>query len=175
MEIYLIQHGEAVPEAENPERPLSKKGNEEAERVAEALGKVGIRAKFVMHSGKLRAKQTAEIFAKHFQGEMRGMLGLSPNDNPKIAKEFILSAKEPIALVGHMPHLSRLASLLITQNPEPETVRFHMGGAVCLEKDEKDGKWRLNWALTPEITPFPVKELFPGGNARRSKRAREGR
>ncbi|MCI0503309.1 phosphohistidine phosphatase SixA [Candidatus Micrarchaeota archaeon] len=175
MEFYLIQHADAKPEEEDPERPLSDKGKEEAERVAEALGKVGIRAKHIMHSGKLRAQQTAEIFAKHFgPSEVREMLGLKPNDNPLVAKTFLESAREPVALVGHMPHLSKLASLLITGNPEQETIQFHMGGAVCLSKDEKgekDNKWRLKWAVTPEITPFPIKELFPMGSERRNRAA----
>jgi phosphohistidine phosphatase len=57
MEIYLVQHAEAKSEEEDAQRPLSDKGKEESERVAEALGKVGIRAKHIMHSGKLRAKR----------------------------------------------------------------------------------------------------------------------
>jgi phosphohistidine phosphatase len=164
MEIYLVQHAEAKSEEEDPGRPLSDKGKEEADRVAKTLGTVGIRAAHIMHSGKLRAKQTAEIFSKHFgPSEVREMLGLAPNDNPLMAKTFLESAREPVMLVGHMPHLSKLASLLITGNPEQETVQFSMGGAVCLIKDEK---WRVKWAITPEITPFPIKELFPMGSRR---------
>lgn len=167
MEIYLVQHAEAKSEQEDPERPLTGKGMKEAERIAETLEKVGVKAKHIMHSGKLRAKQTAEIFAKHLGTiETREMLGLSPNDNPIMAKTFLESAKEPVMLVGHMPHLSKLASMLITQNPEQETIRFQMGGVVCLEKDEKDGKWRIKWLITPEITPMPIKQLFPMGSRR---------
>jgi phosphohistidine phosphatase len=96
------------------------------------------------------------------------MLGLAPNDNPIMAKEFLESAKEPVMVVGHMPHLSKLASLLITGNPEQDTIQFHMGGVVCLEKSDK---WRVKWAMTPEITPFPIKELFPRGQDRRDRAA----
>lgn len=161
MEVYLVQHGEAKGEGEDPLRPLSEKGRQEAQRVAEALGKVGIRTPHIMHSGKLRARQTAEIFAESLgPSEVREMIGLAPNDNPEAAESFLEGAKEPIMLVGHLPHLSRLASLLITGNTEPETVSFRMGGAVCMEKE---GKWMLKWAMTPEITPYPVKELFPRG------------
>jgi phosphohistidine phosphatase len=167
MEIYLVQHGDAKSEEEDVQRPLSDKGKEETGRVAEALGKVGIRAKHIMHSGKLRAKETAEIYSKHFgPSEAREMLGLAPNDNPIMAKEFLESAKEPVMLVGHMPHLSKLASLLITGNPDQDTIQFHMGGVVCLEKDVK---WRVKWAVTPEIIPFPIKELFPRGKDRKSR------
>jgi phosphohistidine phosphatase len=164
MEIYLVQHADAKPKEQDHERPLNEKGEEEAERVAEGLGKVGIRAKTIMHSGKLRAKQTAEIFARHVgPSEVEEMPGIAPLDGPEAAREFLESAKEPVMIVGHLPHLSRLASLLIIQNPEHETVAFRMGGALCLEGEA--GAWKVKWMLTPEITPFPIKELFPRGNS----------
>jgi len=168
MEVYLVQHGEANDEKEDAEKPLTDKGVKDVQRVAGELEKVGIKAPHIMHSGKTRARQTAEIFSRSLgPSEVREMLGLSPNDNPKMAKEFLESAKSPVMVVGHLPHLSKLASLMITGSPEPETVRFQMGGVVCLEKGEK---WVLKWALTPQITPIPIKELFPMG-ARRDRAA----
>jgi phosphohistidine phosphatase len=164
MEIYLVQHAEAKSEEEDAQRPLTEKGTKEAGRVAEGLEKAGIKAPHIMHSGKLRAKQTAEIFSNHMGPSIvREMLGLQPNDNPLIAKTFLESAKEPVMLVGHMPHLTKLASLLLTGNSDHEMVDFQKGGVVCLEKTEK---WVLKWVLTPEITPIPIKQLFPMGSRR---------
>ncbi|MFN7990834.1 MAG: phosphohistidine phosphatase SixA [Candidatus Micrarchaeia archaeon] len=155
--IYLVQHGET--DDSDPARPLSAKGKEEAERVAKALGTVGLRAKTIMHSGKLRARQTAEIFSASFgQSAVMEMPGLAPNDEPGIAKAFIEKAEEPLMLVGHMPHLSKLASLLVTGKQDQEIIRFRMGGVVCLSRDNG---WKILWALTPEITPFRVEKLFP--------------
>jgi len=53
-------------------------------------------------------------------------------------------------LVGHLPHLSRLASRLICGDEERKVVSFQMGGVVCLERDA-EGNWSVRWALTPEL------------------------
>ena len=58
--------------------------------------------------------------------------------------------------VGHLPHLQRLASLLITQEPEQNPVAFHNSGVACLERN-KDHSWSLRWAITPQLNgPTPV-------------------
>ncbi len=147
MEVYLVQHGEAN---NDEEKALSEKGRKEAEKVAAALAKAGVKPAYIMHSSKLRAKQTAEVFASALKpaGGAREMLGLAPTDNPRMAREFLESAREPVMLVGHLPHLSRLSALLLINNPELEMVRFRMAGVVCMEKEEK---WKVKWFLTPEI------------------------
>ncbi len=53
-------------------------------------------------------------------------------------------------LVGHLPHLSKLAGLLLTGSPDIEPIKFRMAGVLCLERDVK-GKWALLWMLTPEL------------------------
>jgi phosphohistidine phosphatase len=55
MELYLAQHGEAKPEAEDPERPLTERGSEAARRLAAWAAQVGVRAAQIRHSGKRRA------------------------------------------------------------------------------------------------------------------------
>jgi phosphohistidine phosphatase len=147
MEAYLVQHGEANSDEE---KALSEKGRKDAERVAAALARAGVGPAYIMHSNKLRAKQTAEIFAAALKphGGAREMLGLAPTDNPKMAKEFLESAKEPVMLVGHLPHLARLSSLLLTGNADEETIKFKMAGVVCLVREER---WKIKWVLTPEL------------------------
>ena len=45
-----------------------------------------------------------------------------------------------IMLVGNLPHLSRLVSLLLTGNPEIEVVRFRNAGIVCLTTKRRSGR-----------------------------------
>ncbi len=148
MEIYLVQHGEAKSEAEDPERPLSERGKKEAGKVARRLAESGIRPDEVFHSQKLRAKQTADIFSSALRSRSLEMQGLKPNDDPAIARDFVEGQDRSVMLVGHMPHPSKLASLLITGNPAQETVSFRMGARVCLVKEVR---WRVKWILTPEL------------------------
>ncbi len=52
-------------------------------------------------------------------------------------------------LVGHLPHLGRLASSLLVGEPEREIIRFRNSAIVCLVKSESG--WLLQWILTPEM------------------------
>jgi phosphohistidine phosphatase len=77
------------------------------------------------------------------------MDGLAPADDPGRAKSEVEAAREPLMLVGHLPHLSRLASLLLVGDPGREIIRFRNGAIVCLVQGE--GRWLLQWVLTPEF------------------------
>lgn len=150
MMIYLVQHGEARPEEEDPERPLSDKGRAEVEKVAKSLKKsLKIGPSRIVHSPKLRAKQTAEILSSILNAPAEEIEGIKPLDDPNIAKELVESgSNDGIMVVGHLPHLDKLSSLLITGDENAGIVRFRMGGVVCLEKEEK---WKVKWMLTPDL------------------------
>ena len=82
MRLYLVQHGDAVPEQLDLERTLSAAGQREVGAVARLLASTGARAVRVAHSGKLRAQQTAELLATALApGTVPEiMTGLNPND-----------------------------------------------------------------------------------------------
>ncbi len=151
MHLYLVQHGEATPEAEDPSRPLTERGREEVRRAAERAAALGIQVAEIRHSGKLRARQTAEILAERLSPPrgVREMEGLGPTDDPWLAHRAVESAREPVMLVGHLPHLGRLASALLTGDYRRDIIQFRMGAIVCLINVE--GRWLLQWVLTPEI------------------------
>jgi phosphohistidine phosphatase len=150
--LYLVQHGEAATEAEDPARPLTERGRREVARVARTVARLGLGVAVVAHSGKLRARQTAELLAAALRPapNLVERAGLGPNDDPGDARRFAEEASAPTMLVGHLPHLSRLASLLLVGDPAREVIAFRMGGIVCLSR--REGRWRLSWALTPQIT-----------------------
>lgn len=145
----MVQHAEAKPEEEDPARPLSKKGEEEAVKVAKFLAKF-VRVSKILHSGKLRALQTAKILAEELlPTEMREALGLTPLDDPLPWVEELKRTEEDLMLVGHMPHLGKLASLLLSGEEGRVKLGFKPGTVVCLEKEGE--KWVLKWMLSPEI------------------------
>ena len=57
MDVYLMQHGEARPESEDPERPLTDAGRATVERVAGRAANAGVRIERCVHSGKRRARR----------------------------------------------------------------------------------------------------------------------
>ena len=150
MDFYLVRHGEAKAETEDPRRPLSDRGRREVEEVARAAAAKGIRALAILHSDKLRAKETAEILARYLSpiGGVRETKGLGPQDDPLVAKAELEAAADSLMLVGHLPHLGRLASLLLTGDSEKGSVDFPPAGLVCLSHQE--GRWEMRWALGPE-------------------------
>ena len=153
MEVYLVRHGEATSEAEDPLRPLSQRGRLEVTRVARAAARAGVSVGIVCHSGKLRARQTAEILAEHLEPGKgtSAIAGLAPHDDPEAARRLIEQATEPVVLVGHLPHLSRLVSLLLVGEPGREIVTLHAGGIAALGR--REAGWRLLWLMSPEIVP----------------------
>jgi len=151
MQIYLVQHGEARAEAEDPARPLTDRGREEVQRVARHAAIMGLPVAEILHSGRLRAQQTAAILAEHLWPSrgVREVDHMAPHDDPGAARAGVETAREPLMLVGHLPHLSQLASLLLVGDPGREILRFRNGAIVCLARVAP--VWRLHWILTPEM------------------------
>jgi phosphohistidine phosphatase len=149
MNMYLVRHGEAVSAELDPERPLTRAGREEVERVAQMAAAKNIQVAAVFHSGILRAKQTAEILAGHLRltDKVQQLSGLLPQDDPAIAKAELQTAEQPLMLVGHLPHIGRLAALLISGTAESEVVGFAPATVVCCRQG--GSKWQIAWALTP--------------------------
>lgn len=152
MHLYLVQHADARPKEEDPERPLSDKGQADIRKVAAFLSEhSAVRVGLILHSGKLRAQQTAETLAEHLHpGSVTATDGLSPLDDPAIWAGRLAETDEDLMLVGHLPHMSKLAARLLIQNDERTVVQFQMGGVVCLRRDEV-GAWSLRWMMVPEL------------------------
>lgn len=151
MEIYLVRHGEAESELVEPTQPLRERGRADVTRAARHVARIKVSAAEIRHSTKLRAKQTAEILAAHLN-PVHGLLEadyLEPGADPGKAQAAVETATDPLMLVGHLPHLARLASLLLVGDPSREVVRFQPGAVARLERTERG--WVLGWMLTPEI------------------------
>jgi phosphohistidine phosphatase len=149
MDFFLVRHGEAKPEHENPRRPLTDQGRKDVERVARAAAAKKITVAEILHSDKLRAGETAEILARYLSPRtVRQIARLAPEDDPLIAKAELETADRPLMLVGHLPHLGRLASLLVTGNEEKKVVDFPAAAMACLSYSA--GIWKVRWILAPE-------------------------
>jgi len=151
MHCYLMRHGEAKTEGEEPARSLSERGREEVRLVALHAAAAGVQVAEILHSGKLRARQTAEILADYLRPQRgtREIEGLGPNDDPEKAKAELEAASEPLMIVGHLPHLSLLASALILGGSKTDLIQLGSGAMVCLVRTKE--AFLLEWLLTPEL------------------------
>jgi phosphohistidine phosphatase len=152
MFLYLVQHGDAKREEEDPLRPLSARGIEDVKKVASFISRLEITAEEILHSGKLRAKQTAEILSDSLliTKGISETKDLAPLDDPVIWSETLKLRTHSLMLVGHLPHLGRLSSLILSGDKERSIISFKMGGVVCMKRDDA-GIWTLQWMITPEI------------------------
>lgn len=149
--VVLVRHGDAVDKSVDPARPLSDLGRAHAEAVAERLCGARLGLLEVRHSGKLRALETAEIFARHLDlgAGLREAQGLAPNDPVEPVVELLDSERRSVMLVGHLPFMGRLASRLLVGDPGRLPVRFADAAALTLGR-VKEG-WVLFGLLSHEV------------------------
>jgi phosphohistidine phosphatase len=155
MKLYLVQHGEAKPKAQDPERPLTAQGQDDVERVAAFARRAGVEIHQIRHSGTRRAEETATILGKHLEPAdgVVAIEGLAPTGDVRRVAEFLGRETRPFMFVGHRPFMDRLAGLLVAGDKECAAVRFAQGGIVCLERDPETRAWVVRWVVTPDLIP----------------------
>jgi phosphohistidine phosphatase len=155
MQLYLIRHAEPVSKTEDPSQPLSAVGLETIDKMAGQLAKSRrCRPREIRHSTKLRARQTAERLALALgQVPLREMDGLAPLDDVEPIAEALVYEGNDLMLVGHLPHLNRLASLLVAGDEDAGLFSFQPAAAVCLQQQGESGtgKWVLGWMIPPDL------------------------
>lgn len=147
MFVFLVHHGDAVGPAVDPQRPLSSRGQAGCEQLARACAARGVRPAVIWHSGKLRARQTAEHFwrACNPLAEFRAVRGLQPSDPPDWIRDQVSGETRDVLLAGHLPSLPALLRRL-TGGDEAAPVSFPLHGVVALEATEGGAfveRWRM--------------------------------
>jgi phosphohistidine phosphatase len=152
MLLYLVRHGEAVQaDTSDSSRALTPEGAAEVEKMASRLALIRVSTDIIFHSTKARAKQTAGIFSRHLN-PAKGMSespDLGPMADPVTWRERLNMMDDSVMIVGHMPYMSRLASLLINGIAAETAFVFGTAAVACLRRDH--GAWSLLWLVTPEI------------------------
>jgi phosphohistidine phosphatase len=148
MMLFLVHHGEAVDPLIDMRRPLSERGQAAVLRLATETAARGASPAIVWHSGKLRARQTAEAFwrACNALATFSATRDLQPDDPPMWLQDRLRGETSDILIAGHYPHLPRLASLLLT-NRDDVSFAFPPHGVVALRSDDQGETWREEWRL----------------------------
>jgi phosphohistidine phosphatase len=151
--LYLVRHGSAEPSQVDASRPLSAHGRDEVEKVASRLRERGASVARIQHSGKARARETAEIMAAQMVGveSVDAVPGLQPNDPTEPWAVKVDSWGEDGMLVGHLPFMARLAARLVLGDESRAIVDLGPASVVCLEKTERD-RWTVASVLSPKHT-----------------------
>ncbi len=152
MNLYLVQHGEAYEKSENSERPLTPCGMRDVAAMANILSRFALSVPEIWHSSKARSLQTAELLlpAMAPRGQCCLRPGLEPKDPADHMAHELRAREADLVIVGHLPHLSRLASLLLVGDEGRELVLFQKGGAIALHRNEA-GQWGIQWFIIPSL------------------------
>jgi phosphohistidine phosphatase len=127
--LWLLRHGDAADGSPDAERPLTKKGEEQARVAGRALKRLGVRPSACLTSPKLRAADTARLACEE--------LGIEPQHEPKLAggpfdpEALAAGLGEDVVLVGHDPDFSMAVHSLTGAQ-----VRMKKGGLAGVEKGE---------------------------------------
>lgn len=152
MKLYLVQHAKAAPKDVDPQRWLTEEGLADVRKVAAFIKPLSLSVNHLWHSGKKRTEQTAEVLAGVVQTSKRQTArnGLAPNDDVSVLADELAAATEDILIVGHLPFLAKLASLLLAGSESANTVTFKQGGIVSLSRSDENN-WRIEWMVIPEL------------------------
>ena len=144
MFVYLAHHGHAVTPGVDPQRPLSRQGRDQANTLSSQAAARGVRPDVIWHSGKLRARQTADAYwrACNPLAEFAATRWMQPDDPPRLADLLEVETRD-VMLVGHMPHLDRLLRRLLDDAPAAGS--FPPNGLVALERTGTG--WVERWRL----------------------------
>jgi phosphohistidine phosphatase len=127
---------------------LSNVGLAGVARVAAKAAAMGARPDVVWHSGKLRARQTAQECwrACNALAEFSASRDLQPDDPAQWMRDRLRGETRDILIAGHFTHLPRLLSLLLSGGEAGAD--FPVNGMVALVTDDEGESWRELWRIS---------------------------
>jgi phosphohistidine phosphatase len=156
VQVCLVRHGDAAGGGADAERALSPEGEKEIHQLAQALGALAVKPDAILSSPLLRARQTAVILQRALSPEILlksdELLVPGASTEQMIHRLREMPSDATVFLIGHLPHLGELLTLLVWGQPERE-VPISKGGACCIEFEgaPRTGAGRLRWLLTNRI------------------------
>ena len=117
MLVFLVRHAHSDPGEPDDLRPLSSRGAEEAEALAERLAAHATPPRVVLSSPLVRARQTAERIAEVAAVELQLDDALAPGATADSLRRALGGLEGPVAAVGHQPDCSEIALALMGRDP----------------------------------------------------------
>jgi phosphohistidine phosphatase len=156
--LFFIRHADAGDSAAWPgddaARPLSKKGRRQAKRLGDLLDRLHVRPDAILTSPRVRAADTARIVGRRVGRDSKVDDRLDAGFDAKGLAALVAEvapAASTLALVGHDPDFSTLASWLVDA-----PISMSKGALARIELPERAigaAKGTLRWLVPPDAIP----------------------
>jgi phosphohistidine phosphatase len=156
MKVYLVHHVDALSAEQDPQRHISPKGHEQADRLGNRLRALGVAPARILHSAAQWTVDTAKRIAAKLGAEDKTAQAAYPVNTGDPLAPFvaeIAAAKGDIMMCGHVDYLLRSAAFLVCGDETRKVVEFKPGNGtiVCLES-EGNG-WYITYAWRQDHAP----------------------
>ena len=158
-ELLLIRHGIAVERgstATDEERALTAEGRARTRKVLQRLLRLELGCDSLLSSPLIRARQTAELALQLGLGDTLNFREeLSPGQDPlPLLQELLADTWKRVAIFGHEPDLSQLASHLL--GCSTNSLQLKKAGVALVELDQglprlEPGSGQLKLLLSPKV------------------------
>jgi phosphohistidine phosphatase len=155
LQLFLLRHADAGDPAawqgDDADRPLSEKGELQAERLGSFLASVGFRADVLISSPKVRARRTAEIVGDAIGAGVRLDERLAGGFDPETVDAIVAEAGDPnrVVLAGHDPDFSQLLGWLA--GTDGLTMKKGAFARVDVRGRVSAGRGALRWLVPPDL------------------------
>ena len=155
LQLAFLRHADAGdPDAwtgDDALRPLSEKGELQAERLGSFLAEVGFRPDALISSPKVRARRTAEIVGAAIGVGVRLDGRLAEGFDPATLDAILADAGSPVrpVVVGHDPDFSQVLGWLA--NADGLTMKKGAFARVDVRGAVADGRGTLRWLVPPDL------------------------
>lgn len=153
MLLYLIRHAEAADIVPDEARPLTAHGRHQVAAIAKFLQcSKAFQPAAVWHSPLVRARETAQLLLRELSltTPLREVPNITPEDDPHEIVPALTHHLPPLAIVGHEPYLSALASLLVSGATYPVVFAMKKGTVLALERGPSN-RWIVRWHVEPDL------------------------
>jgi len=156
MKVYLVHHADALSAEQDPQRHISPKGREQADRLGTRFRALGVAPVRILHSDKQWTIDTAERIAAKLGAEDKTAKTTYPINTGDPVAPFvaeIAAARGDLMMCGHVDYLLRAASRLVCGDENRKVVEFKPGNgtAVCLEG--AGDEWVVTYAWRQDHAP----------------------
>jgi phosphohistidine phosphatase len=150
--LYLVRHAHADAAADDSLRPVSARGRAEIKQLAAAVrASRAFRPAEAWYSPLVRARETAELLLTELGLKVtpREHAALIPEADPATIAAALADVRVPLALFGHEPHMSALATLLVTGDTSPLAFAFQKATMLALEP--AGTRCWVRWQISPDL------------------------